>query len=353
MISSIRLQYFRSYKDAAFEFEKDVNIIVGPNACGKTNLLEAILVLSKGSSYRAKDNELLSFNERWSRLEMVEEGHLRVLKLQLDQFPLKTFDIDGKIYKRLGINSRISVVLFEPNHLLLLTGSKDLRRSFLDDLLEQINEDYSTSKRHYQKALAQRNSLLKTVYKNGSKDQLFPWNIRLSQLAGNIVKNRSIIVEKINLIIQDIYSDLADGNKEVKIIYKPQLPVNNYESHHLNKLESLVDDDIRSGFTAYGPHRDDFVLTYNGIPANLVASRGEMRTGVLALKLSEIEIIEKELGKKAIFLLDDVFSELDGHRRHALIKRLRNIQSFITTTDADIVIKELAEKFNVIAINDY
>ncbi|HEY4963506.1 MAG TPA: DNA replication and repair protein RecF [Candidatus Saccharimonadales bacterium] len=349
MISSIRLQDFRSYHNDAFEFEDSVNIVVGPNACGKTNLLEAILVLCRGSSYRAKDIELISFDKPWARLEGTSDGHPRIVKLKQDKNPTKEFEIDGKKYLRLSASTRSPVVLFEPNHLQLLTGSPELRRNYLDDLLEQIVSGYSGVKRRYLRSLAQRNALLKTPG-NNVKDILFPWNIRISQLAGQIVKYRSELVDSLNEILPSIYDDLAGSTTKVELVYKPQLPVKDYESHHLSSLDKSVEDDLRSGFTSYGPHRDDFNFIYNSHQANLSASRGEMRTGVLALKIAEIDIIKKTINKNPVFLLDDVFSELDGHRRHALTQRLGGIQSFITTTDADIVINELASRCNVLAL---
>jgi DNA replication and repair protein RecF len=350
MISSIRLQDFRSYHNDAFEFEDSVNIIVGPNACGKTNLLEAVLVFCRGGSYRAKDIELISFDKPWARLEGSADGHSRTVKIRQDKSPAKEFDIDGKRYLRLSANTRIPIVLFEPNHLQLLTGSKELRRTYLDDLLEQVVGEYSGIKRKYLRSLAQRNALLKTGG-NNIKDTLFPWNIRISQLAGQIVKYRSELVSSLNEVLPAIYDDLAGSKTKVSLKYKPQLPIKDYESHHLSSLDRSLDDDLRSGFTSYGPHRDDFSFIYDSHIASLTASRGEMRTGVLALKIAEIEIIQKTLDKTPVFLLDDVFSELDGHRRHALTQRLTGIQSFITTTDADIVINELAGRCNVLALN--
>jgi DNA replication and repair protein RecF len=350
MISSIRLQDFRSYHNDAFEFEESVNIVVGPNACGKTNLLEAVLVFCLGRSYRVKDLDLISFNKPWARLEGSADGHTRTVKLRQDKSPTKEFDIDGKRYLRLSPNTRVPIVLFEPNHLQLLTSSPDLRRTYLDDLLEQTISQYSGIKRRYLRSLAQRNALLKKPPIN-IKEALFPWNIRISQLAGQIVKFRSELVDTLNEVVPSIYKDLSGGDTKVSLAYKSQLAVNDYESHHLSSLDKSLDDDIRSGFTSYGPHRDDFSFIYNQHSAGLTASRGEMRTGVLALKIAEIDIIKNSLDKNPIFLLDDVFSELDGHRRHALTSRLEGIQSLITTTDADIVINELAGRCNVLAIN--
>ena len=324
--------------------------MVGPNASGKTNLLEAILVLARGSSYRARDIDLIKFQKPWARLEGLYDGHSRVLKLQKDKIPLKAFDIDGKAYNRLTHANRLPIVLFEPNHLQLLSGSPERRRSYLDDFLEQLVAEYGPLQRKYVRVLAQRNALLKQTGHHNS-EQLFPWNIRLSQLAGQLVKHRNQLVNKINQNLATIYSELSGSDVKLSIQYKPQLPVDGFESHHLQKLEKNLGDDINSGFTAFGPHRDDFSLLYNNHPAAVAASRGEMRTGILALKITELEVVEEQTGHTPIFLLDDVFSELDGHRRRALSEKLEAGQSFITTTDADVAIKQLAGRCNVIALN--
>jgi DNA replication and repair protein RecF len=349
MISSIRLQSFRSYSDEAFEFESGVNIIVGPNACGKTSLLEAVLVACRGGSYRVKDVDLVQFNKPWARLNIETDGHSRIIKIHSGAISNKTFEIDGKQYKRLLSNNKLPVVLFEPNHLQLLNGSPDGRRAYMDDFLDQLVPDYGSLLRKYSRTLAQRNSLLKSPSRN-KKEELFPWNIRLSQLAGQIVRHRGDLVDRINNTLPETYAELSGGDTKVRANYKPQLETKDYESKHLEKLESSLELDLSSGYTKYGPHRDDFMLDYNDHSAPLFASRGEMRTGVLALKITELEVIESDTGRVPVFLLDDVFSELDGHRRHALTDRLKLGQTFITTTDADIAMKQFAGRCNVVAL---
>jgi len=137
MIANIRLQQYRSYFDDSFEFKDGVNIIVGPNASGKTNLLEAILVAARGSSYRARENDLIAFGKPWSRLDAHTESTHRTVKLLADPLPQKTFEIDGRVLKRLSMNLALPTVLFEPNHLALLSGAPERRRDYLDDLLSQ------------------------------------------------------------------------------------------------------------------------------------------------------------------------------------------------------------------------
>ena len=164
MITDIRLQNFRSYQDAAFTFDKGVSIVVGPNASGKTNLLEAVLMVARGNSYRAKDAEMVGFGADWARLDAQTPDGDRTIKIQAgptgDTYK-KTFDIDGQALQRLTQPRMIPTVIFEPNHLLLLSGTTDLRRSFLDDLIEQTKPGFGAVRRHYKRVLAQRNALLK------------------------------------------------------------------------------------------------------------------------------------------------------------------------------------------------
>lgn len=350
MITSIRLQNFRSYKDESFEFEGGVNIVVGPNASGKTNLLEAVLALSRGGSFRARDNELMSFDSPWCRLEGFYGRHSRVLKIEAQPALNKTFVIDDKNFKRLGLERTVPVVLFEPNHLQLLSRGPEQRRDYFDDLLERSQPGYKALASSYRRTLAQRNALLKHNPKQASK-QLFAWNIRLSDLGAKIVNARSGLIEDINVEISETYSQIAKHDTSVKLNYDSQFAANNYSSRMLSKLESSASLDFERGFTAYGPHREDISFYLNNQPVSQTASRGEVRSILLALKIYELRLIEKARDEKPIFLLDDVFSELDGARRHALVDYLKNNQTIITTTDADAVIEHFASGHNLIPLS--
>lgn len=347
MITSLRLQHFRSYKDESFECDPGVNIIVGPNASGKTNLLEALLVIARGSSYRAKDSELIRFSEPWARLDADTDLGLRTVKIVAGSQTSKTYEIAGKEYKRLSLQNSLPVVLFEPNHLLLLSGAPEQRRAYLDDLLEQTIPNYATMRRNFRRTLAQRNALLKR-HKKPTNEELFPWNLRLSELGALIARRRAELGEIINTSIGNHYHNLSRAATKTEFIYYPQFPIESYESRLMQKFEQDLGADILRGFTAAGPHREDFMVVFDGRPAEETASRGETRTVVLSLKIIELEILEKARGGRPLLLLDDVFSELDGARRHALTESLQNYQTFITTTDADIVLKSFAQKANII-----
>lgn len=346
MLADIQLKNFRSYEDANFKFSPNVNIIVGPNASGKTNLLEAVLMVSKGKSYRAKDNELIRFNKEWSRLDAnLSSGSARTVKLTNE----KTFLIDDKEYKRLSLDKTLPVVLFEPNHLQLLTGRPDRRRDFLDDLIEQTINGYGGLRRHYGRALAQRNNLLKQPHLD--RNHIFPWDVKLSQLAGQIVRERVNIVKEINNKLEALYKELSGDKTKANIKYLNKWSPEAYETNLLKTLEADIQLDKIKGFTSHGPHREDFIVNLNSRPSQLIASRGETRTILLALKIIELAVIEKARDIKPILLLDDVFSELDKNRRKYLINKLKSNQVFVTTTDADLITKDFSSLSKIILTN--
>lgn len=350
MITFARLQNIRSYKDGSFEFDSGVNIIVGPNASGKTTLIEAMMVGLKGKSFKARDAEIIQTSADWARIDIGGKDIERVCKIQINGDLLtKSFLINGKEYKRLNLEKTVPTVLFEPNNLLLLHGSPELRRTFLDDLLASLRPGYDVTLRHYKRVLAQRNALLKAKYKP-TLEQLFVWNLRLSELGGKLVQERQELLGRFNDQIEDLYSAVAGVNTPVRLSYFSKLPLEQYETGLLYILEKTIEQDIMRGFTGHGPHREDINVHIGGKSAQDSASRGEVRTLVLALKMLEAQFVESARKQKPILLLDDVFSELDGKRRHALVRFLEPYQAFITTTDADVAVEHFNQSTNIIAL---
>ncbi|HUD06379.1 MAG TPA: DNA replication and repair protein RecF [Candidatus Saccharimonadales bacterium] len=351
MIVDIHLQNFRSYIDDSFEFSDKVNIIVGPNASGKTNLLEALITVTSGSSYKAQDKELINFKSDWTRLESRTENQERIVKISLDneKRATKTYEINNQPYKRLVLGKTIPIVLFEPNHLLLLNGPPELRRNFIDAVLEQTKAGFKTLKLKYKRALRQRNSLLKRgIITN---NQLFPWNLRLSELGGQLVAERLNVTSVFSDQISDNYKAISKTKDKISLRYHSGCNLANYESDLLDKLEGSIQTDYERGFTSFGPHRDDLEISINNHPGSETASRGEVRTIILSLKTTEAQIIESAREQKPILLFDDVFSELDGARRLSLVEFLSNNQSFVTTTDADIVVQHFMGSNFIIPLN--
>jgi DNA replication and repair protein RecF len=350
LFAAIRLQQYRSYSDFAAELSPTVNIVVGPNASGKTNLLEAILITCGLSPYRASYLDVIAKNKDWARIDANLSGSNRTVKMvKSGELVSRSYEMNQKTKKRLNFADILPVILFEPEHMRLLTGSPELRREFFDDFIAETDPEFSTIKNKYKRTLAQRNNLLK---KDPSivKNQIFAWNIRLSELGGKIVQMRVELIDNLNKKLADTYSQIAQAKTNIKMTYKTDIPINTYETSLLRKLENNVDKDLLRGFTAYGPHREDIAIYINNDEADSVASRGETRTLVLSLKLLELELLQKIRQTKPLILLDDVFSELDGSRRQAITKYLENYQTIITTTDADVVLKGFAQTTNLISL---
>jgi DNA replication and repair protein RecF len=301
-------------------------------------------VLARGGSYRVNDVDLLQFGAPWFRLDAhTEPGDgLRTVKLVTEPRQVKSYEIDEKNYQRLTTQHMLPVVLFEPNHLQLLHGSPSLRRDYLDDILEQTNPGFSSFRRNYRRILAQRNALLKRPNRP-SVQELFPWNLRLSELGATITRARAALCEELAHQLDDVYKKISQVTTDVHIVYQPKFTLESYESQLLNKLETHLHEDAVRGFTAYGPHREDFMVTFDERPADEFASRGETRTAILALKIIELQLLERLRDQTPLLLLDDVFSELDGARRRALTEFLQTYQTFLTTTDADVVVKHFTD----------
>jgi DNA replication and repair protein RecF len=348
MITDIHLQNFRSYKDSSFDISDGVNIIIGQNGSGKTNLLESIMMVTIGSSYRSnKDHHLVSIGSKWSKIEVHTPDQTRVLRItQNEQGMLtKTFTINSKSIIRLKLDQAIPIVLFEPNHLQLLTGSPEARRDYLDDILKQTKVGYKQLISKYKRLIIQRNNLLKNPPID--KHSIFAWNVQLSELGGKIYRSRLELVADINKDITNIYRSISSNKENIELKYVSEFEPSNYETKLLKNLENFSQDQLR-GHTLHGPHRDDLKFYLNRHEFSAVASRGETRTTLLALKLIEAKIIEDNTNKKPILLLDDVFGELDQQRRKLLTNKIKNHQSFITTTDADVVIKHFDKSANII-----
>lgn len=340
MIATLHLQQFRSYIDASFEFEPSVNVVVGPNTSGKTNLLEAILVVTQGVSYRTATDKLIHNNDPWARLESLRtDNTTRVvtLKRQPEANPIKEFTIEDKQTKRLSFEQKLPVVLFEPNQLIAITTTPEKRRELLDELLGQIDRNFNRIKREYKKTLAQRNALLRQGQVRSNT--LFPWDIRLAETGGQIARARVDLVNKINQSIATIYSSLADEKHDVTLQYVSGNGIDNYTQTMLRRLQEKRSRDELIGYTTVGPHRDDLEILIDETLLQQGCSRGEIRTALLALKICQAKLIQEALGTKPILLLDDVFGELDGSRRKALTEHLRSYQTIITTTDADVIAK--------------
>jgi len=335
MYTLLRLQNFRNYDDYALELDEGVNIVVGPNASGKTNLLEALYMISRAKTFRGRAKEVVQDAKDWSRLDSQGSNGDRTLKIQPPAQP--RLIIEGKELKRNEKwQKNVPVVLFDPEDLRLLRGSPQRRRDYLDNTLSQADHNYALHLSRYQRALAQRNRLLKK--ENLSDDELFVWDLKLAEHGSELLIGRRALVKGLNERLGELYSKIAGQKHGLFITYSARIGEKDPKNQLLKGLHDNFNYDYRQGFTSIGPHRDDLNFTLDDSDAHTHASRGETRSLVLALKIIEAEMSEKIHGQKPIILLDDVFSELDASRRRYLIEHLHDHQVIITTTDADAVI---------------
>ncbi|MBL8160181.1 DNA replication/repair protein RecF [Candidatus Saccharibacteria bacterium] len=341
-IRSLRIQNFRSYADSFFEFSDSVNLIIGPNGIGKTNLLEAVYVLAAGTSFRVADKDLVRTGAEWFRLDGVYEDHERVLRYETSVRPPKSLAVNSGPKKRFKRDNSLPVVLFEPDMLRILTGSPFRRRQFLNTLISQWFMDGATVLRRYDRVLLQRNNLLKRSYELSESqldDQLFAWDVSMAELAAKIEEYRHEVVAILNRSIAEEYSRIAHRQHHIEVLYETGRHI--AKSDILTALRRLRPFDMQRGYTTIGPHRSDFNIVINGAAAENTASRGEQRSLMLAMKHIEVTQLAELSGRSPLLLLDDVMSELDSTRQKALASLLGGYQMILTTTEAVSIPEDL------------
>ncbi len=333
IINSLELSNFRNYRREHFEFSEETNVLYGDNAQGKTNVLEAIFLCSTTRSHRgSKDRDMILFGEEESHLRMMvkKDGLSNKIDVHLKKSKSKGMAINGVPAKRntelLGISS---VILFSPEDLSIIEHGPEARRRFLDMELCQLDKMYLYSLTKYKKVLKQRNELLKQIgVQKELLDTLDVWNQQLVEYGSYIIKARREFVDKLNWFISDIHKSLSGGKESIKLIYEPNVT----EDYFSEKLLINEQKDLFQKTTGIGPHRDDMSFIENDKDLRVYGSRGQKRTGALALKLTEIKIVEEKTGEKPILLLDDVLSELDRKRQNYLLEHIKGIQTIITCT---------------------
>ncbi len=329
-VTKLTVHNIRIHDSFNLEFANDTTVLIGANGAGKTSLIEALYLAMQGSSFKGSDQDMLKNNSPWWRIEVWfdDETHRTVTFDPNKATGKKQFTIDTKKNYRLLPRYRYPVVLFEPDDLQLLSGSPARRRRFIDHFIAQVDSRYRTVLTKYDRALKQRNTLLKKS--TTTTDELFIWDMSLSEFGAYIVEQRVKFIEELNKNLSDRYSNIAGSNVPISVHYSHTL-IDNMQQKLLSELHVAHKKDIFVGYTTIGPHRHDMVFRYGDSPALSVASRGEVRTILLALKLIEADIITTLSGLQPLVLLDDVFSELDENRQRDLIESLKNHQIIITS----------------------
>lgn len=350
VLDRINLINFRSYKEKKFKLGPGVNLVVGPNASGKTNFLESLYVMASTKSFRGKDYDLINHDTNFYRVVAgIGEDELIITYLQDAEKREKRVTHNG-VRKTLSDHiGQLQAVLFEPGDLEMVSGPPETRRKYLDFMLCQTDNKYLQALSGYKRVLKQRNALLSNFDTSRIKAEILVWDIKLTELATVIVERRQNLLRFLNPRAEEIYSQIASDTAQIELKYKPSIEINDdYAGSFMTGLANRLTNDLAAGFTTIGPHREDFTIEFRGRSITAVASRGETRTSVLALKLAELDYCEQASGKRPILLLDDVFSELDGRRRHDLMRRLEGYQTIITATEADTVMAQMLSKYELI-----
>ena len=332
IIKSLELVDYRNYESLSIEFCEGTNILYGDNAQGKTNILEAIYVAATTKSHKgSKDKDIVNFDKEEAHIRtfIQKEGIETRVDMHLRKSKSKGIAIDGqKIKKAADLLGLCNVVFFSPEDLGIIKNGPGERRRFVDMELCQLDSFYLYNLNNFNKIVNQRNKLLKDMYMNPQlKETLNIWDMQLVSYGSKIIERRAKFVEQLNEIIFDIHKKLSGGKEELRIVYEPNVEIDDLEK----KLRESQDRDIRSKMTSVGPHRDDFSFIIGNTDIRKFGSQGQQRTA-LSLKLSEIELVKKITKDTPILLLDDVLSELDSNRQNYLLNSIGDIQTIITCT---------------------
>ncbi|CAN5577671.1 DNA replication/repair protein RecF [soil metagenome] len=348
-LRQLALTAFRSYESLTLDLEAGPHVVVGRNGAGKTNLVEAIVVLSRGRSHRSSsDTELIRWGSPFARLVASVQGEgQRQEELEV---VLRSPGSGTGARKRVrvnGVGRRTSAaalvlrsVLFAPEDMLLVVGSPTLRRSFLDALTSQREPTAAGVMAAYSRALTQRNSLLRRIREEAaSRDELTYWDSTFCESGGQIRRWRGDALEAIRAPLAAAHAEIAPGESVLTLEYVtnalPQ-PGEDPAAALSRRLAETADKEIWNGATLVGPHRDDLVFRVGGRDLPSHASRGQQRTAILALKLAELDLLTELDGRPPLLLLDDVFSELDPERRAHLVRRIGALpQAIVTTTSTE------------------
>lgn len=348
LIKELELNRFRSYESQKIEFDKGINIIYGNNGEGKTNIVEAIYLLSIGRSFRtSKDKEMINLNYDTSYIKALVENNQRQFKIEykIGRSSKKAIKINSlpieKLTELLGI---INVVIFSPEDLRLVKDGPKERRSFIDREISQIKPKYFQLLSSYHKTLIQRNNLLKE--QNIDKILLDVYDDNLSKIGWQIMEYRQDFLDKIAKIAAKNHYKISSKKEILEIEYEKNLEVSSKEEYY-NRLKKNQSTDILRKTTGVGVHKDDINIKLNNIDLRSYGSQGQKRSAAISLKLSEIELINNLKGEYPVVLLDDIFSELDKERQAMLLETFKNTQTFVTTAE-DVHIDIENTKFHVV-----
>ena len=346
-IKRLKVENFRNLEKLDIEFSDGVNIIYGNNAQGKTNIIEAIYIFSFGKSFRAnRDIELLKFDKEYfvSNIEIMKKDRELKMDFGFDKISnKKMIKVNGVIQKKISdIIGKLNVVVFKPEDIKIVTDAPSVRRKYIDYLISSISKGYLENITKYKKVLEERNNLLKEikvklkgnrVLEKNDEDFLDVYDKLLSKLNCEIYNERKRVIEKLNNYIYGIHLKLTENyinNEKLHIKYVSDVE-EDIQKMYNDLIKSRLND-INKGYTSFGIHRDDYIISINSLDVSIYGSQGQKKSSIISLKLSELKVIEEVIGEKPVLLLDDYMSELDERRRLKFLDIIEDIQIIITTT---------------------
>ena len=347
-VRTLSLDGFRSYAKLEVVFGDGPHVIVGRNAAGKTNLIEALVVLSSGRSHRSSsDPEMVRWGADFARAAGLVENGDRVEELEVVVHAKGSMPGPRKRIRVNGVNRRaaalwpvLRTVLFAPEDMLLIIGSPSLRRNLLDGLVAQRERTAGAVMSTYQRTLTQRNSLLRRIREDeADRAELAYWDSVIIENGARILDWRHETLDALCQPLAEAHREIAPEEPGLSLRYASNVEVvqgENNEDALRRRLRETGEKEVWNGATLVGPHRDDFVFEADGRELTEFASRGQQRTAILALKLAELDLLTELDGRPPLLLLDDVFSELDPERRAHLVRRIGSLpQALVTTTTPD------------------
>lgn len=355
IIERLELMNYRNYDSLVLEFSPTINVLIGENAQGKTNVMESIYVLAMAKSHRtSNDKELIRWESEYGKIEGVIQNRYGSFPMEL---MISKKGKKGKVNhleqsKLSNYIGQVNVIMFAPEDLNIVKGSPQIRRRFIDMEIGQISPVYLHELLNFQKVLKQRNQLLKINQKKQKMDEILfdIYTEQYIQSAVQIIRKRFQFVELLQEWAEPIHSGISRGLEQLMIKYRPTTGMDsNWTAEEMalylgEKLSEVKQRELERGITLVGPHRDDLQFLVNGYDVQTYGSQGQQRTTALSLKLAEIELIKQETKEKPILLLDDVLSELDDYRQSHLLNTIKGeVQTFVTTTSVDGIHHETME----------
>ncbi len=356
-ITKIQLQNFRNYAQAEIAPCEGVTVLYGNNAQGKTALIEAVTLCCTGRSHRTpRDRELIRWEQPFAkvRVEVEKADGAHEIDMLMNHTARKTVKVGGRTLQRSGeLMGHLNGVLFAPEDLRIVKDGPAERRRFIDMELSQVRPGYYYALQNYNRALNQRNHLLREIAKNPAlRDTLDEWDMQLARFGAQIMERRRNFISLISESASQSHREISGGTEELKAVY--QSAIASGESGAaltdviVRALKMSRETDIRRGTSTVGPHRDDLALMLSGMDVRVYGSQGQQRTAALSLKLAELDIMHRESGEWPVLLLDDVMSELDPKRRRHLLKRFEGVQTIVTCTDmSDLAEAEIGAAYRI------